>query len=354
MQGLAGGAEFLLLGFELLFAFDQLPGLLFDAGLAGGAPVANFGPFGGDQLVLHLQTFGELEELVLLLGEQFLFLFVLLAELQAEGGDGAGDFGAAEAAGDLGPELFGDESHFERLAVDMADLGSHLFHRDPLPFDDGLATFDFAFARDHFQIGGGQLFVERGPLALHLHRPLHALAFEVDALVIETLLLFAQLVFGGFELAAAVGRFELELLALLFDEALPKFFGPFAFLAGGGFFVGALQLPERLGMRQGGVLAFEFLTTLPQLQVERGQFFFARDDLFATFIERLNLLLADGDFGGTLLQIFELAAEFPFALLKVVLSFALPKTGGAEVGFELSDAGVELSFAAIDLAEAGF
>lgn len=48
VQGLAGGAEFLLFGFELLFAFDQLPGLLFDAGLAGGTPVANFGPFGGD------------------------------------------------------------------------------------------------------------------------------------------------------------------------------------------------------------------------------------------------------------------------------------------------------------------
>lgn len=106
-------------------------------------------------------------------------------------------------------------------------------------------------------------------------------------------------------------------------------------------------------MRQGGVLAFEFLATLPQLQVERGEFFFAGDDLFAPFIERLDLFLADGDFGGTLLQIFELATEFAFALLKVVFTFALPQTRGAEIGFELSDAGVELSFAAIDFAEAG-
>lgn len=196
--------------------------------------------------MLHLQPFGELDELVLLFGQQLLLLFVLMAQLQAEGSDRAGDFGAAEAAGDLSPELFGDESHFERLPMDMADLGAHLFHGNSLPFDNGLATFDFAFAGNHFQIGGGQLFIERGPLALHLHRPLHALAFEVDPFVIEALLLLAQLLFGRFELAAAIGGFELELLALFCDEALPKFFGSFAFLAGGGFFVRFLQLPEGL------------------------------------------------------------------------------------------------------------
>ena len=83
VQGLPGGSQLLLLGFQLLFAFDKLPGLLLDARLAGCTPVADFLPFGGHQLMLHLQPLSELDELFLLFRQRFLFLFELLAQLQA-------------------------------------------------------------------------------------------------------------------------------------------------------------------------------------------------------------------------------------------------------------------------------
>ncbi len=354
VQCLASGTQFLVLGFKLLLALDQLAGLLFDARLPRDTPAANILPLGGDELMLHLQTLGELQQFLFLLRQRLLFLLELLAELQPQRRDRTRDFGTAQAAGDLGPELFGDEPHFERLPVDMADLGPHLFHGDALAFDDGFATFDFTFTMDNLEIGGAQCFIERLTFALHLGCSLHALPFEVDSLLIEPLLQLVQFLLGDFQFATAVGRFKFELLPLLFDLAVPQVGGSFAFLAGGVFFVRLLQLPERLRVRQRGILPIEFLPSLAELHVESVQRVFARGDLIGPLVVGLHLLLAASDFSRAMLQIFDLTAKFGFALLEVVFPFALPETGGAEIGFELSDASVELRFAAIDFGEPRF
>ena len=85
------------------------------------------------------------------------------------------------------------------------------------------------------------------------------LPLEIDSFLIEPLLMFPQLLFAGFQLAAAVDDFKIELLPLLFDLAIPQFGGSFPVLFRGLFFVLLLQLPKRLAMRKRSTLAIEFL-----------------------------------------------------------------------------------------------
>jgi hypothetical protein len=198
------------------------------------------------------------------------------------------------------------------------------------------------------------MLFQRGPLSLHLGRPLHALPLEIDAFLVELLLLFAQLLLAGIELAAAISDFEFQLLPLLGDFTIPEFLRSLMGLFGGGFFVSLLQLPKRLGMRKRGRLAIELLSPLPELQVEGFEFIFAQRDLVHPFVEGLHLLFAAADFRRAMLQVLNLSAEFPFPLLKVVLPFALPQAGGTKVRFELRDPRIELRFAAIDFSQTGF
>ena len=50
-------------------------------------------------------------------------------------------------------------------------------------------------------------------------------------------------------------------------------------------------------------------------------------------------------------SVFKLPPQLSFALGKLVLLLAQPDAAGAQIGFELGDAGIELRFAAIDLSQ---
>jgi hypothetical protein len=339
VEGVA--AVLFLLLVEGEFALDERGGLLFDLGLTSGGPLAQAAAQLMQLLMLLRDPLAQLQQLGAAGRETLLLQFVLFGELQSELRDRLGDFGGREAAGDLRPELFGQQSHLERLPMQGENLAANLLETGLLSLDPILSGLEPLPAVGHFIVGGLQAVFERLPLPRLVLGPGLAVGRERGAIGVELLDLFLNQLLGSLQLLFALADERLELAS-----KLRPLFRQLALL------LRPLLFPELLRVSQGHCLPVGIVSPLAQLILAQRHLLLAIGHIaMGILVIGAGRITAVSMRSQPLFQFFDSPPQFRFALLSLGLALGQPEPRRARFGFNLRRAGVKLRFAAIDLAE---
>lgn len=205
--------QFVALAFPLLLAIPSLPALFFQLLLPGrqrdrlllqfvllaADPLLQLSAHRGDLFPALGQTRGKPSRFVRFPLSGLRRQAVVVGEPLTKDGERFGQFRRRGFAGQLGPELFGDQSHFERFAVDARHFGVQLLERRFALIEIASTAFDVLLGLALLAFGGLAAF-RFAPLVFR-KQSLQALPFSLDALVIflELLEMVSQHGFGAIQ-----------------------------------------------------------------------------------------------------------------------------------------------------------